>query len=281
MKPTTPYLFVLGVIFSAGTASAQEVLDFVPRSDFEALQRRLDSYDQRLASTEHRPASRSFCYPCSSQAGVTFGAETTFLRLYQSEGETPGFNFEAAPRIWLGYTGDQGLGIRARWFDYEARNSANAGQETENIDLNVIDVELTDKFQLGHWKGLFTAGLRYADYEEYNDDEYSAMNDSLGAIVGVEMTRQVNSKLHLFGLARASLQYASDGMDSSDDRRNLFFSTTEIQLGAERTLKEICGGRLFLRGAFEAQSWSGGTIGDGDTEDLGLVGGTIGIGFTR
>ena len=173
--------------------------------------------------------------------------------------------------------------MRARWFEYENLNPDNVGVPTliESFDLTMVDVEVTDKFKLGHWNGLISGGLRYADYKEFGFFDADQMTDSLGPVIGIELTRCVDDKWSLFGLARTSLQFADHGLDNGAPMTNLFFTITEIQLGAERTLRRVHGGHWFIRGVFEAQRWSGGVIGDGDTEDLGLIGGTVAIGFTR
>lgn len=271
------------VVVSSNLTAHADSPEFVSATEFEELKQRFDEYERRLNAAEYRPAPRTFCHPCSTQPGLTFNAEVTFLKPYQSEGESPGFDHEAAPRVSMGYTGNEGLGVRVRWFDYETVNPANIGVPAliEKFDLDVVDVEVTDKFRLGHWDGLLSGGLRYADYEEFGFFDADRMNDSLGPVIGVELSRNVNSKLQLFGLARASLQFAGDGVDNGRPMSNMFFSISEIQIGAERTLREVRGGRVFIRGAFEAQRWSGGVIGDGDSEDLGLIGGTVAIGIAR
>ena len=239
-------LFSLG---SGSTRAADDNLEFVPRSELEALQRRFDEYDRRLAAAENnRPAGRSFCYPCATQSGATAGAEITWLKPFHSEGEAPGFDHDPAARLWVGYTGDQGLGVRARWFEYENLNPENVGVPflIESFDLTMVDVEVTDKFKLGHWEGLISGGLRYADYKEFGFFDADQMTDSLGPVIGLELTRCVNDRWSLFGIARTSLQFADHGLDNDDPVTNLFFSITEIQLGAERTLRKVHGGHWLV-----------------------------------
>lgn len=115
---------------------------------------------------------------------MEFGAEVVLLRPYHSEGDSPGFNFFSAPRVWLGYTGERGLGARVRWFNYQADNPGNDDSDISDLDITVLDFELTDKFRLGHWNGILSGGLRYADYEEINNSDYSAMEDSVGLVGG-------------------------------------------------------------------------------------------------
>lgn len=271
-------------LLMVGSASAQES-EVVSRSEFDALLHRLENQELLLAeSTQYAPPAKSFCYPCSTQAGMEFGAELLLLRPYQSEGESPGFDLFAAPRMWIGYAGERGYGARVRWFDYEAENRENDGSDIADLDLTVIDFELTDRFRLGHWDGELSGGLRYADYREYNGSDFSTMENSLGFVVGVSVERQCTEKWALFGLVRTSFQFATEGIDSDDltddAEMDVFFRISEFQFGAERLLWKGKGGKVSLRTVAEAQNWSGGLVGD-DSEDLGLVGGSVGIVLAR
>ncbi len=215
-------------------------------------------------------------------AGAFIAGEAVILRPYQSEGEAPGFDAEAAPRVIAGLVNDDGLGIRFRWFDWSAFNPNNVAQPPfiERISLETIDVELTQSFARGNLSGVASAGYRYADYREFGFFDADDMRNSNGLVVGLELAHRFTDDILLFGKGRYSLQYASKGTETGTPRSNLFFTTAELQLGAEATLWRFDGGgRVFVRGAAEAQSWSGGTIGDGDQEDLGLFGGTVLAGF--
>ncbi|MDG1897928.1 MAG: hypothetical protein P8J37_23755 [Fuerstiella sp.] len=62
------FLVTVFSLESGPTRAADDNLEFVPRSELEALQRRFDEYDRRLAAAENnRTTRRSFCYPCTSQ----------------------------------------------------------------------------------------------------------------------------------------------------------------------------------------------------------------------
>ncbi|MEM8689279.1 MAG: hypothetical protein AAGF81_18260, partial [Pseudomonadota bacterium] len=216
------------------------------------------------------------------EAGAFIAGEAVVLTAYQSEGEAPGFDAEVAPRVIAGLVGEDGLGIRFRWFDWSAKNPNNVGvpELIERLSLETIDVELTQSFSHGNLSGVASAGYRYADYREFGFFDADDMRNSNGLVVGLELAHLLTDDILLFGKGRYSMQYAPKGTETGTPRSNLFFTTAEIQLGAEATLWRFeGGGRVFVRGAAEAQSWSGGTIGDGDQEDLGLFGGTVLAGF--
>ena len=66
-------------------------------------------------------------------------------------------------------------------------------------------------------------------------------------------------------------------LDVDDTRKNI----AEVQLGIQWSQCRAGGGSWFVRGAFESQYWSGGVIGDGDSEDVAFVGPTFSIGLSR
>ena len=147
--------------------------------------------------------------------------------------------------------------------------------------MTVIDFEVTDRFQLGHWDGLLSGGLRYADYQEFGFFDAEQMDDSVGLVLGVELYRPVIGGLSIYGHARYSFQFAETGLDNGFPMEDTLFSIGETQLGVEWSRCGPAGGNWFVRGAVETQYWSGGTIGDGDSEDLGLIGGVFAVGITR
>jgi hypothetical protein len=107
------------------------------------------------------------------------------------------------------------------------------------------------------------------------------MEDSVGLVLGVELLRPVMCGWAVFGNARYSFQYANNGLDNGDPASDMTFSIGETRMGIEWKKCRAAGGNWFVRGGVEAQYWSGGTIGDGDTEDLGLIGGTFSLGISR
>jgi hypothetical protein len=103
------------------------------------------------------------------------------------------WGLNAAPVIWLGYTSDCGLGVRARWwlFDQKSATSAVSDPNTtifsafpaglsiaafqspmflnSNLKLDVWDFEGTGETQVGHWVLQYSGGFRYAHLsQDYN-----------------------------------------------------------------------------------------------------------------
>ncbi|MCA9174224.1 MAG: hypothetical protein KDB14_07025 [Planctomycetales bacterium] len=275
--------FVMGAFVLLTTQAA---LAQVTPEQFAALSQRLADAERRLAVQEQQGTRvvnhEPYCFACDTVAGYTFNAEMLFLKPYHSEGESPNFELHPASRLSFGWTNDNGLGIRARWLDYHNHHNDPALLNfTTAVDLTVVDLEVTDKFDIGHWLGQFSAGLRYADYLEFSFFDLDGMFDSWGPVLGVEVARPLTDQWDLLVSARDSLQYAPKGADQGALINDVTFNIAEVQLGVQYRRRAKNGGYWFARGAFEAQYWSGGVIGDGDTEDMGLVGGLFAVGLNR
>jgi major outer membrane protein len=111
-----------------------------------------------------------------------------------------GFNYELVPLVWIGCKNGDGLGCRARWWKYDqsahelftddsnntvietaaplglaintSNNSAAAPEILaidHNLDLTVLDVEITQDVEAGCWWLTFSGGGRYCHMSQtYN-----------------------------------------------------------------------------------------------------------------
>jgi hypothetical protein len=115
---------------------------------------------------------------------------------------------KAAPYAWLGYTGDQGFGVRLQWFQFNdgataagtadgtvitgvvtpmiggvgsvAMNPGDALAVSQTIALQVIDLEGTKAINFSRGSCLLSAGVRYAHLAQtYN----SALTDIRSTLV--------------------------------------------------------------------------------------------------
>ncbi|MCI0358579.1 MAG: Lpg1974 family pore-forming outer membrane protein [Planctomycetaceae bacterium] len=124
---------------------------------------------------------------CCPRYGLEAGAEATFLRPTLASRGTDAppndptavdFDYEAAPRIWLGYTYDDGWGLRARYWQidayerFESISLEGVGNDSSfltgffNLDAYTVDAELTRQFAWGNWCLLGALGVRHAEYRE-------------------------------------------------------------------------------------------------------------------
>jgi len=102
-------------------------------------------------------------------SGLFCDVELQFMRFFQEGGVTdvPGapaeFNWEFTPRIELGKVGPEGLGFRARYWDYDAGTVSAAGNPVD-VEAYYIDAELFQNYDLVWHSSLELAlGMRYAD----------------------------------------------------------------------------------------------------------------------
>ena len=266
-------LMVVAVTFAGSTAFAEQQDDAATyrfASWAEANQRFADM-EARLASMENFAGDE---VDCNDYCGFSFSAELLILRPFQSDQGSASTGTQAAPRIALGYTRSDGLGIRLRWFEYSDVYPEPGGDLAE-IDFTYLDFEITDRFDLSQWDGILSAGIRVAEFDEVHDLDVEANFDGAGLLLGVEMNRQITCNWSLFLLGRESLVYGSE----YDDDGYMLMSITELQLGAEYRWPWRGTADGFIRIAGECQYLSG--LSDDDVEDFGVAGVTLALGFTR
>lgn len=259
----------------------------VSAAEFASLKQRLADMERQLAEVSGQAAVArqevgSLPWPeepndhCS---GIVAGAELAVLKAHQSGGDAEGLGYATAPRLWIGWTGASGLGLRVRWFEYQVANP-EAPSFTTGIGLDTIDLEMCDTFRFAeHWSGQLSGGLRYAQYREsYATDETSDYFGSLGPVVGLEFQRHLSDRLSLFTLGRESFLFGD--YRASWDHRDTVYAVSELQLGSQWRKPLQGTNSLIVRCAFEGQFWSmvSGGLGHGA---FGLVGGTFAVGFER
>jgi hypothetical protein len=262
----------------SGSASVQaQEMQFVSVTAFNEVQNRLDDLEFRLASMGDNgkngngcDSKTDCCDPvtscCCTTRGFTGMAELLALRAFESEGAAETTSYNVAYRLTAGWTGDRGLGVRVRWFDYSTDTNI------EDFNLYGVDAEVTGNFKLGcNWNGLLALGARHSKFEEVGDVKFYGWGPSVAA----ELRRNLRNNIDLFGSARYAILIGENQQDNYDG----CMSYGELQVGAEWH-RHLCGTTtLFVRGALEAQLWSGQA--NDDTQDLALFGGNFGIGIAR
>ena len=211
-------------------------------------------------------------------SGITGGAEVSLLKPFQTEETTTGFGYDPATRIWFGYQGSNGVGVRARWWQYDERSSAPSSNFTR-IKMQTIDLEATKAFKLGRMKGLVSGGLRFAEYRE-DDNGFSTIEipSAYGLVAGVELRRPIYGRFSLFGEGRQSFLFDGSWNDGGTPRGNITFAISELKLGVEYAYPLMNTGLdLFGQLAGEAQFWNG--MSDSDSESIGLSGVTLTLGI--
>jgi len=275
----------LMLVAGAGQAAAQQ-MDMISYSEYESLVQRIEQLEAQLAS---HGGDGACCntgpqWTCRTP-GIVAGGEITWLKVFDSEGRGSNFAYQAAPRFWLGYQFEGGLGMRARYFEYDKQASTPGSNFYDGFHMVNFDVEVTDTFDLGKWSGLISGGVRFTEYREEYDaagTNFEEMTgDNIGLLLGIEGYRPITENVYLFGLTRGSISVFENRVDETGAilGNDYSFFIWELQLGAEYRY-HLCGtSYVFARAAAEAQVWSG--IGAGDSEDITLFGGLFSVGLAR
>ena len=223
------------------------------------------------------------CTSCNSGCGggLYWGTEITVLRPFHSEGQTTGYDYRAAPRLWFGLKKANGSGFRTRWWEMETNGPATS--RYNDLHFMLFDLEATHDFQLGcNWTGLVSTGFRYAEYREEEASGSSLEQDgAIGVVAGIEARRNMFRNLNMFVSARTSMLYANSITENGtvSNREDTTFTVSELQMGTEIARPARNGATFFARIASEAQYWSG--VSDFDSEDTSLIGTSFAIGIRR
>jgi hypothetical protein len=197
------------------------------------------------------------------------------------------YNFQAAPRVWFGYEGANGLGGRFRFFNYQqsATNDVstvfsappNTFIQTGMLALRTYDLELTQQINFRYWSLQGFGGVRYAQANQQSDvslfgltvTKSSLSYYGTGPTGGLQGERALTSsgRLSLFFSGRGSLLFGHQ-RDVTQDYTFLytngnrlfsdaFASIWELNLGPQWKMHLPCGCDFFVRGSVEGQYWQG------------------------
>ncbi|MFN0021155.1 MAG: Lpg1974 family pore-forming outer membrane protein [Pirellulaceae bacterium] len=205
------------------------------------------------------------------------------------------YSYYATPLVWFGYVGENGLGARTRFwlFDQSStltrtndgnvtyisaaplnylNSSSTAGDSltfTSGLDVDVVDFELTQTFQVGAFTGQLSAGGRYTRIQQsYHhvetpqsglDDivDSSHSFDGFGPSLGAEVKRSLlNSGFSLYANGRGSLLFGKSSQQATNINNSAItnigsFSNWDVMPTMETELgilweRDTDRGRLFL-----------------------------------
>lgn len=247
------------------------------------------------------PVDESVCDGCDAAqrwCGVQAGADISFLELHSASSTGPGgigspapvnTNFEPAYRLWLGYSTAGGVGVRARYWEYDQVSSNLAMQSFISVDTYTLDLELTATLPIARpWNVLVSGGVRYVHYDERRGylPNYTAEDlttSQYGLILGGEARRDLFGYFDVYGISRAAAVFG-DGRENSQnlDIYNRLGGMFENQLGIEYTRNTSLGLVTFRTGA-EAQYWCSFTdeFGYEAGQAVGFVGFLTGLSIVR
>lgn len=288
-------------VFAANLTSGQ-TLQSLPDDESRLLQLESEVAELR-ARLDQADSQQGFavqeCLTCCDPWGWSAGYEATFFKYYAVRGVSGflgsdiRFDYEPAPRMWIGYVGPSGVGIRARYWEYEEADFAlTAGGrqvDTLRIDTCIFDLELTEWIEIGqYWSALVTAGMRYVEYEETRQTTGTIVigqtsqftSDSSGGTLGAELHAHVTRNGAVFVGGRGSVVFGDQveraGTPLFTIREDLdtLHYLWDSQLGAEWRW-ECPRADVFIRIATEVQYWS--DFSDGTS--IGFAGFTTACGF--
>ena len=228
-------------------------------------------------------ACESACDVCCDEGEGKWIAigELTFFRYHREDGARVGsvnpnddveFDFDISPRITIGYQGADGLGLRARWWDYHhtaAKLGTGFGDNNGmTVETYTLDLEVFDTIQLNSvWTAEISAGIRINEYEEvmqefltYRENDFQGF----GGLVGLEVKRCIGEGAAVFARVRGAILMDDKRVTNIDILDGVFSDTLlldstqgmlEIALGLEGNWDLDYNAVAFARISGEWQNW--------------------------
>jgi hypothetical protein len=294
-------------------AAANDVYEATVSDMLAEQAQRIQQLETHLASLQdntklHADGCDDGCDHCP---GVIAGAELTFLKAHSNALTGPGpgiggtiipsFDYEVAPRAWLGYQFAGGLGLRATWWGYDQGLPASSFAAGFGLEATTVDLEVTDAISLGKWDLLASGGIRYARLRQDIGPSFLAPIplsrdfEGLGGTFGLSVRRGLGgTNLALIGSARGSLVFGEsfDNISTSGlgggppglplvgvQRTTGIF---EMRLGVEWSRELSNGARFYTQTVYEAQYWQSAQLFNGaGGMDVGFTGVAFNIGLAR
>jgi hypothetical protein len=261
-----------------------------------------------------------------SSGGLVGGFDVLFLRAYgggydqwmhaavSGSSMTPSNDFEISPRVWLGYVGESGFGVRSRWFQYQHELKAGTGvfedwpgqgQQSEGrnfLDVYAVDIDFMQQIELGCWDVNAGAGIRAGGVKRNTTLQFGSAAPStitsrfegVGPTIFAELKRPIiGTGLSLVANARGSVLFGDGAFDHPGlpfgpdaGKVDSVVAVGEIQLGAEYARQLGYGTTGFVQCLWEGQIWSNAShyleyTNELERADLGLMGIAFNFGIAR
>jgi hypothetical protein len=217
-------------------------------------------------------------------------------------GDDAEFDLEATPRLTVGYVGQDGLGFRIRYWDFDHTAPDNDNGFVE-VDTYTWDFEVFDTFCLNrNWDLEIAAGIRYNEFEEVLFDDEPALRvnqfQGFGIVASAELRRLVGSNGAIFVRSRGSILMEDKdvlNLNGNNDQAvtlvDVVVGTTELAFGYDYIAPQCDGSYYFVRLQAEWQTWYNYSSAFTDVEngedtfagpaDVGFAGIGLGIGLAR
>ena len=298
------------VVTAAALVAVVATVGLAEQVRLSASETEFSDYDLRLAELEaemqilratHSRSGRKPCGRCGDRCNCRpshfdVGAEVAFLSPHSTTGLGPSGSaffpstgMSPSWRTWLSYTGSNGLGLRARYWEFDHHITNNLNIFTYDLDAFTIDLEVTySKLIGGDWDVLLSGGVRHFGFNEVRTflSPSTVDSDLTGVVIGGELKRNLIGGLRGYGVTRGSAVFGDlegevpPGFVVVLENRHAVM--WEAQLGLEYC-RETSLGALSLRLGAEVMHWDSvsykriaGTV--SADESVGMVG--IVTGFT-
>ena len=296
------------------TVEASEVVDSSVSAMLAEQSERIRQLETQLASLHEQQSfgGETYVEPCDSCCrGLIGGAEVTYLKAHSnalsysdSNGNAfvilPGFDFEAAPRFWLGYEFGGGVGVRATYWGYDQSVVHPDVPLITSLEATSLDLELTQQMSICSWEIQASAGARYARTDSETGIDFfgpislSREFEGTGGTLGMRVRRPFGSRgFAVIAGVRGSLIYGSTdatldlngllGVDNATITKNqTMLEIYELRMGGEWSRDLANGSRVYAQLAYEAQAWNlSPTIPIVETPITGFTGVSLALGFAR
>jgi hypothetical protein len=267
---------MVAVATLANAQEAQYASHAEMMSLIEAQNTRLASLEAGLGAGQKTDGKYDACCDCGSWFAET---EVTFFKYHRADGVRVGdtylpfegaedveFDFEASPRITLGYT--QGCrGLRVRWWEYDQTAPAavpnDDGPQQLTIDTYTIDLEFFQSAEIAcGWDIELSAGVRYNDFEEVLRDgpEFRINSFSgFGLTMGLESRHGIGRWGDVFVRGRGAIlmddKYVKNFRTPGDKTlKDTVQGAVELAVGYEYT-RCLDWATLTLGVSYELQQW--------------------------
>jgi len=272
----------------------------------------------------YQPCGTCGCFePYCHSSGWWASAEVIWFKYHRADGAREGvldnevteFDLETTPRITIGWVGTDGLGLRARYWEFDHCAPARGTDPPPPVivdeegfslcvDTYTLDVEVFDTFCLNrNWDLELAAGIRYNEFLEAMDDNdlgvvEDRFNDfsGFGIVTSAELRRAIGTSGIVWARARGSILMDDKDVFNEDGARqqvrliDVTVGTTELAFGYDYVMPIDCGSYWYLRLQAEWQTWYNYSSSFVDTaanedfggpSDVGFAGVGIGAGIAR
>jgi hypothetical protein len=228
---------------------------------------------------------------------------------------TPSHDYQASPRIYLGWDNAEGLGVRARYWTFDSDATLAFPQDGNHnffgpisgtqswLGADTFDFEATQRGCLGHLQFQLAGGFRYANMETgvgiYSDvvaptQQMAGIDmdfEGVGPTVAIDIRRPFGNRgLALVGSARSSWMYGETDITGAGILDQLpvgvyaddhLMQINELSLGIEWSRCLARGGKVSVAALWESQAWEWAPVAGLIHQDIGLTGPTFTVSYIR